>query len=69
MNTVKLSDLLPRNLKVDGKNPGDVLEFQISLVGEVSMCSIKYLVGGKERVLTVHDTSAISFEVEGKEND
>jgi len=57
-----------KNLLVDGKKIGDVLEFHITWADtneetgeEAKRATIRYTVGGKERVLTC-EAEAISFE-------
>ena len=53
--------LKPENLLVDGKKIGDVLGFQLTHSEEQQLASIRYTVGGKERVLTC-ELEVISFE-------
>ena len=49
-----------KNILIDGKRPGDVIEFQITYSESCKMCTVKYTVEGKERVLTC-ELEAISF--------
>jgi len=50
------------NLRIDGKIPGDVLEFQITCTEETKMCTVKFNYCGEERIYSL-PLSAISFEV------
>ena len=49
------------NLLIDGKKPGDVLEFQITCTGEAAIATVKFNLCSETRVYTL-PLSAISFE-------
>ena len=67
MSTIKASNLSVRSLLIDGKRPGDVTEFQLSVAPDqgIDKATIKFLVAGKERYITC-ELDAVSFVIEGE---